>query len=933
MFYTKREPFAEWQKNIFYYKEELIMRKLLAIMMSVCLIVSGMTGLVFTAAAAGTSWDTAIEIGTADEFAAMAANNEGKYFKLTADIDLTKTTGGYTPSVFKGHLDGQNKTVNVAIATTSDYAGLFTKLGGLFTVKNLVITGSVSVQYNIGGGLAGGIDTATVTSGSVLKNITNKANITGRDKLGGIIGDMSGSWAITASELYNEGSITGAYYQPDCVGGIFGHMSKVSLTQAANHGSVTGYTNVGGIIGYSAQDNNISKCYNTASVTATGGDAGGIVGVTVNNPTFTNCYNIGTVTATNAGGIVGMANAWVTISHCYDMGNQSIVAANAAGNIGASNCYYVASSETDSISGTTAVTADGLKGVTLSDAYFVKENPQNWDYAYPQLTDNPHKVVEPEKGTKENPYALLNEADVIAIAEDPDAYYEVMGPIELTASYQPCAFSGHLQGNGYTITLAGKPLFTDLTGAFSVSSLVLAGTVTGTSNPVGALANQAPHGQVQAGAKLSDITNTASVSSTGGNVGGIIGLCQGYWNLTVDNLHNTGSVSGKNNVGGLFGNTNRVNISNSSNLGDVSTIAVADNDDHVGGITGAHVFGGTLENCYNSGTITGNVAGGLCAYVANGAVTFKNCYNAGNVNGLRYTGGLLGWASVTGNSLINCYNAGNVNGAVVNNPLAATTVYEEDDRVGYYTFTDCYYLSADEAHDDKFANTTPKNRENLKSVALGSAFSSSATYPFPQLTNNTQKKAYSVYKVTASAGDNGEMTPSGTVYVTNGSDFTAVVTTKEYYVTDTVKLNSVEQPSTVINEDGVLTLAISADSVVELTFKEMDAVAPTITSVNTPYLLANGSITFAKRTEGYKMTIIEHGVAYATSADAFTGWDGIESASVKKLNAKTNTLTFGIMLNGDKLIGTTYYTMPYVIYVDEAGVTHLITGDVVVNAL
>jgi len=98
-----------------------------------------------------------------------------------------------------------------------------------------------------------------------------------------------------------------------------------------------------------------------------------------------------------------------------------------------------------------------------------------------------------------------------------------------------------------------------------------------------------------------------------------------------------------------------------SNVGVVNSYFSGDNA--VGGVCGGISFG-TVENCYNTGTVNGYfLTGGVCGTLDKG--TLKNCYNNGNVSGVTvWIGGVCG--SLSGyedyGKIINCYNSGSVSG-------------------------------------------------------------------------------------------------------------------------------------------------------------------------------------------------------------------------------------------------------------------------------
>ena len=114
----------------------------------------------------GNSEDDAWEINSAATLKKVrddindGAETEGKYYKLTSDIDLTSETSwtsigdDYSTNSFKGNFDGNGHTVKINLkksgeATTGNYyiVGLFGNvIGG--TVKNLSVEGNITVTSN-----------------------------------------------------------------------------------------------------------------------------------------------------------------------------------------------------------------------------------------------------------------------------------------------------------------------------------------------------------------------------------------------------------------------------------------------------------------------------------------------------------------------------------------------------------------------------------------------------------------------------------------------------------------------------------------------------------------------------------------------------------------------------------------------------------------
>jgi uncharacterized repeat protein (TIGR02543 family) len=77
----------------------------------------------------------------------------------------------------------------------------------------------------------------------------------------------------------------------------------------------------------------------------------------------------------------------------------------------------------------------------------------------------------------------------------------------------------------------------------------------------------------------------------------------------------------------------------------------------VGSIAGRLANSSTIENCSNTGSVSGSEnVGGIAAEIEG---TVKNCYNAGNVSGKDNIGGLFGWGAAI---ITKCNNSGTISG-------------------------------------------------------------------------------------------------------------------------------------------------------------------------------------------------------------------------------------------------------------------------------
>ena len=143
------------------------------------------------------------------------------------------------------------------------------------------------------------------------------------------------------------------------------------------------------------------------------------------------------------------------------------------------------------------------------------------------------------------------------------------------------------------------------------------------------------------------------------SVGGLVGKNNGG---TIDNSYSTGTVTGNDQVGGLVGS----GPGKSSSIKNSYSTAKVKGNDQVGGLMGSNLrsYEGTIANSYATGNVEGNVqVGGLV-----GAMTYnlssrtgkiENSHATGNVTG---TGDYVGGLTGSGGIIQNNYATGNVTG-------------------------------------------------------------------------------------------------------------------------------------------------------------------------------------------------------------------------------------------------------------------------------
>jgi hypothetical protein len=112
--------------------------------------------------------------------------NQSAKAKLTADIDYTAYPQGFIgiDNAFSGVFDGQQHTIKVNLQNDAKIRGLFARISGA-TIKNLVIAGSVTSDFNNIGGLGGQADGSNTVENVVVKATINFTPGDGDASIGG----------------------------------------------------------------------------------------------------------------------------------------------------------------------------------------------------------------------------------------------------------------------------------------------------------------------------------------------------------------------------------------------------------------------------------------------------------------------------------------------------------------------------------------------------------------------------------------------------------------------------------------------------------------------------------------------------------------------------------------------------------------------------
>ena len=236
-----------------------------------------------------------------------------------------------------------------------------------------------------------------------------------------------------------------------------------------------------------------------------------------------------------------------------------------------------------------------------------------------------------------------------------------------------------LDGAGFEITglNATAGLFAQIGSNSYIHDLTIRGAVSGKGS-AGAIAGYASG----TAPKIANCFNYAVITSTGSNVGGLVGYT--YQNAEIENCANFGAVTGGSSVGGIIGGT----VSNGSTItGCYNTAEISATGSKAGGIIGGTSSEMTVTSCYNTGKISGTASGGIAGEVK------------GNVN---WSGTVQGKITIS-----SCYSTGEAGSAVFGTVDTASSEISK-----------CYYLNTLNAD----ANAEALNEADLKDADLSDAF-------------------------------------------------------------------------------------------------------------------------------------------------------------------------------------------------------------------
>ncbi|MEE0236003.1 MAG: hypothetical protein UD961_07575, partial [Bacteroidales bacterium] len=530
------------------------------------------------------------------------------------------------------------------VIATGDYAGgiVGRKSGNVNSniteLTNCENSGKVTSSANYVGGIIGGF-----TKGQILiKESTNRGDVSGNDYVGGIAGS-----SMTVTDCDNFGDVAGN----QSVGGISGakYDAAHSISGSENKGTVTGVSYLGGIVGF-ADAGTVTG--NTHSGKVSGQDkVGGIVGY---NEESVVTYN------THAGEAEALTNVAAIVAYQDPSFSPDIVTGNV-----------------DNGTETLLAPTDYTREVNGSDIYYkvyTASGLLTWMQEAAEGASSNSKIVHLE---------LM--ADITLPA---DAVWAQIGN---SSRY----YKGNVNGNNHTIskfTITNGPTNAGFIGALdggTVKNLKFSDvSITSTNDNGAVIVGNLRSGTVEnchvlggkvtigpysgglvgkvsnKGASILNCSNAATIYSSKQYAGGIVGHCSANSDnrILIDGCVNTGIIhSTSMDVAGIVGYANYTDISNCSNKSDLTAAST------IGGIVGIARYS-TITYCINIGNVTSTVegktpnsnnviAGGIAGSVSSSTTVSSNV-NKGTVTAYYDTGGIVG--EFTGGMVSANTNEGNV---------------------------------------------------------------------------------------------------------------------------------------------------------------------------------------------------------------------------------------------------------------------------------
>jgi filamentous hemagglutinin family protein len=432
-----------------------------------------------------------------------------------------------------------------------------------------------------------------IGSAAVVRNVgLIDSRVSGFRNVGALVGFVDDAAAV--SDSYATGGVSGA----SSVGGLVGE-NEGGVGNSRASSSVIGTSNLGGLVGWN-RGGTIDNSYATGSVSGAN-SIGGLVGYNNNGGKIDNTYAMGRVTGSSAvGGLVGYEGVSGDVSN----GFWNVTTSGLSTSAGGTPLTTAQMQSTASFTGfhfTTTPGASGNNWVIVDGNGTLNNAGGAAGATFPMLASeysasitSVHQLQLMAMDTAAS-YTLARSMNAAATGNGSDVWGS-SGFVPIGNSSTP--FSGTFDGLEHTISnvTINQPTADDVgligyaDSRAVVRNLGLIGGAVSGSQHVGALV----------GFDAGSVSNSYATGRVSGDrfVGGLVGENEG----SVSNSYARNSVTGSSDVGGLVGWNDTGSVSDSYAAGSVSGAS------NVGGLVGSNTNGGTVSNSFWDVTTSGQAA-------------------------------------------------------------------------------------------------------------------------------------------------------------------------------------------------------------------------------------------------------------------------------------------------------------------------------------
>lgn len=551
-----------------------------------------------------------------EQLQAVNDNPSGQY-ALRNSIDATATQDWNDQDTSIDVKEGFASIGNTNKAFTGKFDGLD------YNIFNLKI--NRDTEKNVG--LFG-----VVGNGAVIRNVTLVGgSIKGQSNVGALAGSVQGSAQI--SNIMNSASVTGS----SNVGGIIGLAGKSVFKNLVNTGTVAGTAedaenNAGGLIGSLTGGSLSGTSYNLGGVTGSGANVGGLVGTasgaTLGDGTNLIYNRLNVSGAYNVGGIVGfMENT--TVQNAENSGNVT-----AKGHTTEDYAYHTSHWKDDGrdkvqeIKNVYVANVGGIAGKSDSTGE-KKSEIKNVQNSGDVSSGTAEKKTNGTVAVEYSYYTAGNVGDIVGRAEDTNITDATNTENDVRGAHNVGGIAGYFGSSSDTV---GR--YTITRGVNNGGDILATGAVDeNTVKEENTTDDSHNNGFVTEWVRSGSEGGEKAII---GNMGGIAGYMDGD-NVYIASSANRGTVHSQDI------DTEVLPVSQAANAGGI-----------VGKIDRSHTIGKNDE----TGIIdTKNIKNALGENYANAAVS--NSYNTGDVRGYMGVGGVVGM--MYNGEIAGSYNLGTVN--------------------------------------------------------------------------------------------------------------------------------------------------------------------------------------------------------------------------------------------------------------------------------